>query len=295
MISSPHASTRATISRRAFFKTAFGGAASAAFYAGEIDRHWLETTHHEVRLPGLAQDFDGFRVAQLTDIHMEEFTEPYFLREAVQCINQLKPDVVVLTGDFVTRELGSRKFAEGTAWQCASILAELECQTRYAIFGNHDHLVGREPVGAALTENGVTVLRNHHVPLERGRGRLWLAGVDDPVMGRPNPEQAIPEAIRNQPGEPVILLCHAPDFVNQIRTQPEGRAVGLMLSGHTHGGQVRIPFVPPVHLPPLGRQYLAGWFQLDNLQLYVNRGLGTVGLPFRLNCAPEVSCFTLRA
>jgi predicted MPP superfamily phosphohydrolase len=226
---------------------------------------------------------------------MEEFTEPFFVREAVQRINQLKPDAVVLTGDFVSRELGSRQYAEATAWRCAGILAELECPARFAILGNHDYLVGDELVGTALAENGVTVLRNSHVPLERGRGRFWLAGVDDPVMGKPNPELAIPEVIRNLPDEPVILLCHAPDFVNQIRTRPEGRSVNMMLSGHTHGGQVRIPFVPPMHLPPLGRQYLAGWYQLDSLQLYVNRGLGTVGLPFRLNCAPEVSCFTLRA
>jgi uncharacterized protein len=295
VVSSPPAPARAAITRRTFFKTAFGGAAGAAFYAGEVDRHWLDTTHHEVRLPGLAEDFDGFRIVQLSDIHLEEFTEPFFVREAVHHINLLKPDAVFLTGDFVSRELGSQKFAEGTAWKCASILAELECRTRYAIFGNHDHMVGPEHVGKALTENGVTMLRNSHVPLERGRGRLWLAGVDDPVLGRPDPEQAIPESIRKKQNEPVVLLCHAPDFVNQFKTRPEGQAVNLMLSGHTHGGQVRIPFLPPMLLPPLGQEYLAGWFQLGNLQLYVNRGLGTVGLPFRFNCAPEVSCFTLRA
>jgi uncharacterized protein len=286
---------RTALTRRQFFKAAACGAVGTAFYAGEIDRHWLETTYHDVRLPGLSPELDGFRVVQLSDIHMEEFTEPFFVREAVHYINLLKPDAVVLTGDFVSRELGSKKFAEGTAWRCAGILAELECRARYAIFGNHDVMVGEDQVGAALKENGVTVLRNSHVALERGRGRAWLAGLDDPVMGKPDLEQAIPETIRDLNNEPVILLCHAPDYADQVTARPAGQSVSLMLSGHTHGGQVRVPFLPPVHLPPLGREYLSGWFRFSDLQLYVNRGLGTVGLPFRFNCAPEISSFTLRA
>jgi uncharacterized protein len=266
-----------------------------AFYAGEIDRHWIEITEHEVRLKGLAPEFDGFHVVQLSDIHMEEFTEPYFLREAVQRINQLRPDAVFLTGDFVSRQLGSQKFAEGTAWTCAKILAELECRARFAIFGNHDAMVGESKVGAALAHHGVTLLRNSYLPLERGRGRLWLAGIDDPVEGHPDPERTVPETIRDQKNEPVILLCHAPDYAVQLKKLPLSESVSLMLSGHTHGGQVRIPFLPPVHLPPLGKKYLSGWFRLGDLQLYVNRGLGTVGVPFRFNCAPEISSFRLRA
>ena len=295
MVSSPPARQRAKITRRDFVRATAFGAAGAAFYAGEIDRHWIDTTEHEVRLPGLAPEFDGFHVVQLSDIHMEEFTEPYFLREAVQRINQLKPDAVFLTGDFVSCELGSQKFAEGTAWTCAGILAELECSARYAIFGNHDAMVGESKVGEALTKNGITVLRNSQLPLERGRGRIWLAGIDDPVMGHPEPERTIPELICKQKNEPVILLCHAPDFVTQLNRLPLSESISLMLSGHTHGGQVRIPFLPPVHLPPLGKKYLSGWFRFGHLQLYVNRGLGTVGLPFRFNCAPELSSFRLRA
>lgn len=295
MVSSPAAKPLAAITRREFFKAAVCGSAGTAFYAGEISRHWLDITQHEVRMPGLAPELDGFRAVQITDIHLEEFTEPFFLREAVRRINQLKPDAVFLTGDFVSRQLGSEKFAEGTAWTCGSILSTLECRERYAIFGNHDALVGEGKVGPALRENGVTVLSNSHVALERGRGRVWLAGLDDPLEGKPDPELAIPEAIRGQRNEPVILLCHAPDYVNDLKAMPVGQATHLMLSGHTHGGQVRVPFLPPVHLPPLGRQYLSGWFRFGELQLYVNRGLGTVGVPFRLNCAPELSCFTLRA
>ena len=243
----------------------------------------------------MSPEFDGFRIAQLSDIHMQEFTEPFFLREAVRLMNTLKPDAVVLTGDFVTQGIGSKKFAERAAWICSGILAELECRQRYAIFGNHDVMLGADLVRPALIANGITVLRNSYLPLERGRARIWLAGVDDPVVGRPDPDQAVPEAIRNRQNEPIILLCHAPDFVNAMRKLPMGQSLSLVLSGHTHGGQVRLPLLPPLQLPPLGKQYIAGWFRIGNLQLYVNRGLGTVGLPIRFNCAPEISSFTLRA
>ena len=146
-----------------------------------------------------------------------------------------------------------------------------------------------------MEDNGITLLRNWYVPLERGKARVWLAGLDDPVEGRPDPEVAIPEFIRNRPNEPVILMCHAPDYANRLAPS-SGRPVGgLMLSGHTHGGQIRIPFMPLTHLPPLGRMYVEGWFKLGSMQLHVNRGLGTVGMPVRFRCPPQLSLHTLRA
>lgn len=282
------------VTRRQFFKAAVCGAGGLALYAGVVERHWLETSHYEVALPGLAPEFDGYRAVQLSDIHMDEFTEPFFVRDAVKHINQIAPDAIFITGDFVTHQIAPRKFAEGSAWQCANILAGLKCRQRYAIFGNHDVLVSEGIVGTALRDNGITVLRNSYLPLEHGGARLWLAGLDDPVEGNPDPEAAIPAAIRNQAGEPVILLCHAPDYVDKVRKHPSARAVSLVLSGHTHGGQVRIPLMPLVHLPPMGRKYVEGWFNFGSMQLHVNRGLGTVGVPFRFRCAPELTVFTLR-
>jgi len=284
-----------SITRRRFLRAGAVGAAGIALYAGEIERHWIEVTHCDVHLPGMAAEFDGFRIAQLSDIHMDEFTEPFFVRDAVARINRLRPDAVFLTGDFVTAEFASDTFAEGAAWQCANLLAGLECPARYAVFGNHDVLISETAVGEALRDNGVAVLRNSCLPLERGQARLWLAGVDDPLEGEPDPDAALPAAIRNQPREPVILLCHAPDYADDLLKLPAGQAVDLMLSGHTHGGQVRLPLLPPFQLPPLGRKYVEGWFHLGRMQLYVNRGLGTVGVPFRLDCPPEITLFTLRA
>ncbi len=286
-------------SRRSFLEAGLYSAAGVVLYASEIERHWIEVTRRDVYLRGLPAAFDGMRLAQLSDIHMDEFTEPFFLRHAISLINQNKPDAVLLTGDFVTakfgRKLGSTRFARGAAWQCANILNGLECKARYAVLGNHDIDVGAPQVSEALIANGIAVLRNASLPIERPGGRFWLAGLDDPLDGHPNPDMAIPKSIRNQPHEPIVLLCHGPDYADPLLTSPAGQAVGLMLSGHSHGGQIRLPLVGALVVPKMGRKYVEGFFRLGSLQLYVNRGLGAIMLPFRFDCPPEITIFTLRA
>lgn len=282
------------ITRRHFLTAGLAGAAGLALYSSEIERHWLEVTELEIKLNNLPAAFDGLRIAQLSDIHLDEFTEPFFLHDAVKKINQLHPDMVFLTGDFVTEGVRGRTLEVESAWQCAAILKELECRQLFAVLGNHDVLVSPKKVTDALVESGITVLRNAYLPLERASGRIWLAGLDDPLEGHPNPDLAIPASIRNQPDEPVVLMCHAPDYVRELLTLAAGQAVSLMLSGHTHGGQVRLPVLGATFLPKLGRIYIEGFFRLGGLQLYVNRGLGTVNLPLRFDCPPEITLFTLR-
>ena len=291
----PEPISKAPITRRHFLIASACASAGLALYGGEVERHWIEVTHRDVFLPGLPQAFDGFRVAQLSDIHIDNYTEPFLLRDAVHHINNLNPDAVFLTGDFVTRGLLPGILAIASVWQCGSLLQQLECPHRYAVLGNHDVLVNRAAIKEALIESAITVLDNAYLPIERAGARFWLAGVDDPVEGLPDPELAIPQSIRNVPHEPIVLMCHAPDYVDTLLRLPEGQAVSLMLSGHTHGGQVRVPLVGPMVLPPLGRKYVEGWFRFGDLQLYVNRGLGTVGLPVRFNCPPEITLFTLRS
>jgi predicted MPP superfamily phosphohydrolase len=269
-------------------------AAGLALYSGEIARHHIEIVQRTIYLRNLPAAFDGMTLAQVSDIHLHEFTEPYFLREAVARINRLRPDALLLTGDYVSHEVMPRRIEIGSAWLCANILNEIECTHRYAVLGNHDHAVNAKAVAAALSANGITVLTNSFIPLRRGSAQIWLAGLDDPVAGHPDPDEAIPAAIRNRHEEPIVLLCHAPDYADELLDQPAGAAVSLMLSGHTHGGQVRLPFVGAMQLPDLGKRYVEGFFRLQNMQLYVNRGLGTVGLPFRLNCPPEITWLTLR-
>ncbi|HKR26258.1 MAG TPA: hypothetical protein VJS11_02350, partial [Acidobacteriaceae bacterium] len=129
------------------------------------------------------------------------------------------------------------------------------------------------------------VLLNEAVPLERERQRLWLAGLDSADQWKSHPERAIPRA----GGEPIIVLAHEPDILPEIAKY----RTDLMLSGHTHGGQVRLPFWGAVVLPPLGKKYVEGLFRYGDTQLFVNRGIGTVGMPFRLNCPPEITVLTL--
>lgn len=264
-VSSPGSQSRSGFTRRRFLKATLWGAAGLALYAGEVERHWIEITRHEVRVPGLAAAFDGMRIAQLSDIHLDEYSEPFFLRHAVELINELKPDTVFLTGDYVTKDMSTRRFAEGAAWQCANILTGLECRARYAILGNHDVMVNARLVTEALADNGMTVLVNACLPVERGSARFWLAGLDDAVEGHPDAERAIPPQIRHLANEPVILLCHAPDYADRLLKHPAGKAVAWMVSGHTHGGQIRLPLVGALQLPKMGRKYVEGWFQLEGM------------------------------
>ena len=283
------------MTRRRFLKASACAAGGFALYAGEIERHWIEVSQSDVFIPGLPPAFNGFRVAQVSDFHMDEFTEAFFVRHVVHRVNSLNPDAVFLTGDYVTSEFAPQKFAIGAGWQCAGILNELTCRERYAVLGNHDVLIGTKEISEALTANAITVLRDSYVPLERSGGRIWLAGLADPVQGCPDPAVAIPAAICNIPREPIVLLCHAPDYVDYLLTLPCGQAVSLMLSGHTHGGQIRLPLIGPMVLPELGKKYVEGWFRFGPLQLHVNRGIGTVGVPFRFDCPPEISMITLHS
>lgn len=282
-------------SRRDFLKASMFGAAGLALYSGEIERHWIEVAQRNIFLQNLPDDFEGMRIAQISDIHLDNFTEPFFLRHAIERINQLKPDAVFLTGDFVTNGALPKTITHEAVWQCANILQGLECKSLYAVLGNHDLGAGAKQVSAALKGSGITVLRNSYLPIERGRGRLWLAGLDDPLTGHPDLNAAIPEQIRNVRNEPVFLLCHGPDYADHVRAHQAGQFVDLMLSGHTHGGQIRLPMIGAIVLPPMGRKFIEGWFQLGRMQLYVNRGLGTIGVPFRFDCPPEITLFTLRA
>jgi len=260
-----------------------------AAYAGMPARHELEVVPRTIPIKNLPDPFQGFRIAQLSDIHLEEYTEPYFLQEAVERINALQPDLVVLTGDFVSRGPRPIPFAIKTAGLCAEILTGLTAPQRYAILGNHDVAVGSQPIIDALEAHGTPVLVDSYTPIERGDSHIWLSGANDPGVSTCYLDLAIPP----YPNAPVIFLCHEPDFVDTVVQHPRFPLIDLMLSGHTHGGQVRLPYVGPLLLPPMGQKYVQGIFHFGHLQLYVNRGLGTVGLPFRLNCPPEITHITL--
>lgn len=274
--------------RRRFLQSALLAGAGVALYGGTHARHELEVVRRTIGIRNLPDSFTGFRLVQISDIHLVEWTEPWFLQRAIDQVNALAPDLVVLTGDFISR--GPRS---GEAYRampvCAEMLSTLRCAQRFAVLGNHDAMVNPSMVRDHLQARGIPMLINKHVPIERGADRIWLSGVDDAAAGVPYLTDAVPE----KPEAPVILLAHEPDFADHVRRHPRFKLVDLMLSGHSHGGQVRLPWIGPLVLPPLGQRYVAGHYQLQHMQLYVNRGLGTVGAPIRLNCAPEITELTL--
>ena len=265
-------------------------AAGMTLYSGEIARHELQVVERTIPIRDLPEAFQGFRIAQLSDIHLDEYTEPFFLERTVGRLNTLAADIVLLTGDFITR--GSLTFVthEHAARRCAEILSTIRCPERYAVLGNHDISVSRALVTRSLESHGVPVLRNTYTTLRRGNDRLNLCGTADPGTDYPDLDRTLPRTN----AIPAILMSHAPDFADAVAEHPRGRTVSLMLSGHSHGGQVRVPVLGPLVLPPLGRKYVEGLFVFGPMQLYVNRGIGTVGVPFRLNCPPEITLLTLR-
>ncbi len=281
------------LSRRTFLKTGLKTGAVAlgglTIYAGEIERHWLDVHQVSIKLGNLPEAFRGFRIAHLADFHYGEYSEPTFLRTVVRAVNAVQPDLVALTGDFISAGPLVRRISVDFAYHCAELLGKIECPQRYAVMGNHDAMVSSPEVTGALAAHQIAVLHNRAIPIERNGARFWLVGVADVLIGgQADLNAALPQA-RERVREPLILMAHEPDYADQVI----GSGVDLMLSGHTHGGQVRIPFMAPVSLPPLGQKYVEGLFSIAGLQLYVTRGIGTVTAPFRFRCPPELTVITL--
>jgi len=278
------------LTRRRFLCGSGAAVAGLALYSGEIARHEISVQTHEIAIAKLPAAFDGFRIAQISDIHFDEFTEPAFLRRVIGKINRLAPDLVVLTGDYISVGPLGHDFAMGAILRCAEVLGGLACPLRYAVMGNHDYFVGPVQIRAALAKVSIPLLLNQHVPIERHGQRLWLAGVEDPIAGQHDLKPTLPA----QPDGPVILLCHGPDYADTVVADPRGGLVDLMLSGHSHGGQIRLPLLGAIYRCEGGRKYVEGLFRFGKMQLYVNRGIGAVGVPFRLNCPPEITLLTLK-
>jgi predicted MPP superfamily phosphohydrolase len=282
-------------SRRRFLQAGAAVAATGALAVAGDDMIFAanrtKLVSIEVPLSRLAESWDGFRIAQLSDLHYDDHFSSVPLRKAVDLVNGLQPDLVVVTGDFITSPFVKRRSlwvrAASAIEPCAQLVAQMRARFGIlATLGNHDVSTDPAHIIAVLQANGISVLRNRSVPLERDGERLWLAGVDDVLEGRPDLKltlQAIPQ------GEPVVLLAHEPDFADYVTH------VDLQLSGHSHGGQIRLPLVGAPVLPVMGRKYPWGLRRIGPLTLYTNVGIGTIWMPMRLNCPPEVTLITLRA
>lgn len=286
------------LTRRNFIKTgaviAVAGATGIATDAIAFQASDPVLKRVELPISRLPESWDGFRIAQLSDFHYDPYFSAVPIRKAVEVVNRLQPDLIVLTGDFVTQPMlhGFERNNEQPVLAiepCAKLLSKLKSRGGvFAILGNHDVSCGADAIADTLQTKNITVLRNHALPLENGGKRMWLGGVDDVLEGTPDLDKTLRGVPRE---EPVILLSHEPDFADSVQKYP----VDLQLSGHSHGGQIRLPLLGPPYLPPLGRKYPLGLYKLGPLTVYTNVGLGTIRIPARWNCPPEITVFTLRA
>jgi predicted MPP superfamily phosphohydrolase len=252
--------------------------------------HWMHARiRNRLQMPELTmrlrpghEALEGLRIAFISDVHAGSFLNEADLVTIFRRVQEQQPDLVLFGGDLInTRDREIVLFREGLR----------QLRPRYGVYavpGNHDHFSGPDISlwQMFLEENGVQVLLNRGVRIEHGGGSLWLCGVDDLTEGVPDMRDAL-EGRRD--GETTILLSHHPDFFFEASAVD----VDLQLSGHTHGGQIRVFGKAPIHHSKFG--FERGWFSENESQLYVGRGVGVTVLPIRIDAPPEIPMVTLRA
>jgi hypothetical protein len=251
----------------------------------------LEVNRHDIPMRGLPTAFDGFRIVQLSDLHCSPQMPARFLHEAIDLAQAQQADLAVVTGDFVHK---GYKFVETAADAVERLSAP---HGVHAVLGNHDFAVRNSlgfrryrrlhrTIDEALRERGIQVLRNTRLPLHQDGSSIYLCGVDDLWSRACDLTGALDGIPANVPR---ILLAHNPRTVEHL----EGRRCDLVLSGHTHGGQINWPGYGPLFLGRKARRFASGLYQHNGTHLYVNKGVG-FGLPFRFRVRPEVAVLTLR-
>jgi predicted MPP superfamily phosphohydrolase len=258
----------------------------ALVYAWQIERRWLRISFHQTPVDGLPAAWDGLRIVQLSDLHLGAWGTPYgLLRRAVAETVRLRPDLIVLTGDF-----------SNNGWPHPfDLLAPLaRTAPTVAILGNHDYFARRADIIAGLlAAEGIVVLRNAAWRFTHGGASGIIAGFDDALSG---PGARVEQMVTDlAPERPLLALIHSPDVIERF---PRAWA-GVTLAGHTHGAQVRLSPLRQVDWIRWSRdnkrsKYPRGWFEVRGNRLYVSHGLGVSGLPLRLGARPELACFELR-
>ena len=238
-----------------------------------------------IAIENLPESFDGAKIVHLTDFHSKNFGERE--KKVLEILEDINPDFIFITGDFIdyrTKDINS----------CQEFWRKLSNQHQgktFGVLGNHEHWIKSPDISAIkklLEEGGISILNNENRKIFQGNKYIYLLGVDDPDSKKDDLPKAMIGAEENIPK---ILLAHSPDIVDNLR----GEKVDLILVGHTHGGQIRIPFVKPFWVPPKNRgKYASGLFEIGKTILYVNRGIGMAALPVRFNCPPEIAVIELK-
>jgi uncharacterized protein len=249
---------------------------------------WLDVEHVEVTLPHLPKSFSGLRILQISDIHIGGWMNRERLSDVIELARKQKPDLVLMTGDYVFGHSWTAHL-DNAALDFIEEMSKLTADYLViGVLGNHDHWTDAEKSRAMLSKCGVVELNNAVYHLKRGEDRLYIAGVDDVREHKARLNEVckfLPESAG------AILLAHEPDFAD-ISSQK--KRFDLQLSGHSHGGQVVIPFYGPIVLPFLGRKYHSGLYKVGEMWQYTNRGVGMTEPAVRFNCRPEITVLTLR-
>ena len=281
------------ISRRSFLKKSISTVLGLGFisiglysYARYIEPNLLSVTKTSFFSPRLPSSFDGITIAQFNDTHIGFQYSEELLKEHIQKIQSYSPDLIIFTGDLLDEPNRYNKAAE-----VIDLLSELKAPLgKFAVYGNHDHGgYGTDIYADIMKQSGFIVLRNEVVSLTRNNESISLSGIDEPMLGRPS-FNAIEESVKSDSFH--IFLSHAPDLATKMKT------FDLQLSGHSHGGQIKLPFVGPIVVPPYADVYSDGRYTKKmgdhEAMIYVNRGLGTTRMPFRLFSSPELTFITLK-
>jgi len=282
------------ISRRTFIKKTLssflaliGAGAGGFFYARDIEPRLLEISHHQIKNSFIPKGFHQFKIIQFSDTHLGFHYDLEQFKKLLKKIMDEKPDIIFFTGDLMDEP---NKYYQASS--IIPLLQQLEAPFgKFAIYGNHDHGGYGTDIYKGIMENaGFQLLNNENKEIKLLDGSsLHIIGIDDAMLGNPD----IGQAVSGIPAESYkILLSHAPDLADEAANYQ----IHLQLSGHSHGGQIKIPFIGALVKVPFAVKYQEGFYELSGkspLTLYVNRGIGTTRLPFRFLTKPELSVFTL--
>jgi len=246
-------------------------------------RDHVEISRVPVKISELPGEFAGLTIAHLSDIHHGPFTGLDYINRCIEIVNGLKPDLIALTGDFI---YGGRRYIE----PCAELLRNLKARIGvYAVLGNHDYYASASHVARAIRDAGCNLLIDAQDRLEHRGSKLCLLGVDDLSYGDTNfygLMRQLPKDMRT------IVFSHNPDFIEEFAIREYH--MDFMTSGHTHGGQIRLPLIGAPHISSsYGQRYARGLRHKGSMQVYTTRGIGTVVLPSRFDCPPEIAMYTL--
>lgn len=275
-----------SVSRRNFLRalavTPLVAISATSAYASLVEPYNYLVSETDIFIRDLPQAFEGFRITQLTDIHHSRIVAIEEVQRVIRLAQQTKPDLFALTGDYTS---SYRRYIE----PCAEALGHLSApEGVWAVLGNHDHYTDPELTTRALEREHIAVLNNANTLLWRGSDVIQLAGIDDWSWAGADWRRAFYKLNQQVP---TVLLSHQPVVINA----KEAQNAALILSGHTHGGQIKLPLIgAPARFAIKDMQYVQGLFKRGNSQLYVSSGTGVIGLPIRLGVRPEIAVLRLR-